>query len=99
MKKNLMLTAVLALFLSAGAYAQTQTEVYKVKPTHTPEERAAHRLEMKAKLAKMTPAERKAFKQTHREQQQARLNAMTPEQRDRVLQRREQRKALKQHAG
>lgn len=99
MNVNGMITAALALMLSVGAYAQSQTQVHKVKPRRSPEQRAAHKQEMKAKLAQMTPAERKAFKQTHREQRQDRLNAMTPEQRERFMQRREQRKALKQRQG
>lgn len=99
MKLKGMITAVLALMLSAGAYAQSQPKVHKMKPHRSPEERTAHRQEMKAKLDKMTPAERKAFKQAHRDQRQARLNAMTPEQRTRVMQRREQRKALRQREG
>lgn len=99
MKTKGMVAAVLALMLSVGAYAQTQPPVHKMKPNRTPEARAAHRQEMKAKLDKMTPAERKAFRQAHREQRQARLNAMTPEQRERFMQRREQRKALRQRQG
>lgn len=99
MKLKGMITAVLALMLSVGAYAQTQPPVHKMKPRRSPAEREAHRQEMKAKLDQMTPAERKAFKQAHREQRQARLNAMTPEQRERFMQRREQRKALKQRQG
>ena len=94
-----MITAALVLMLSVGAYAQSQTQVYKVKPHRSPAEWEAHRQKMKATLDKMTPAERKAFKQTHREQRQARLNAMTPEQRARVMQRREQRKTLKHREG
>ncbi|QJW91575.1 hypothetical protein HNV11_20420 [Spirosoma taeanense] len=99
MNVKTMVVALMALFMSAGAYAQSQTQVYKVKPRLTSEQRAARKAEMKAKLAQMTPAERKAFKQAHRQQMQARLNAMTPEQRERVMQRRREHKALKQQSG
>lgn len=97
MKAKMMVAAVLALFLSAGAYAQSQTDVSR--PRLTPEQRAARKAERKAKLAQMTPQERKAFKQAHREQRQARLNAMTPEQRERFMARKRQHKGLKQQQG
>jgi hypothetical protein len=81
MKKKLSLLAVMALFLSAGAYAQSQPHVHKAKIPLTPEERTERKADRKARLAGMTLAERKAFKQTHQAQRQARLNAMTPEKR------------------
>ena len=90
-----MMTAVAALFLSVGAYAQSQTNVLNARPRPTPEQRQARKAEHKAKLAQMTPAERKAFKQTHHQQRQARLNAMTPEKRERVMARHQQKKTLK----
>ncbi|MFD2572591.1 hypothetical protein ACFSUS_18270 [Spirosoma soli] len=99
MKAKMMLAAVMALFLSVGAFAQNQTQVYKVKPKLTPEQRETRRAEMKAKLAQMTPEERKAFRKAHREQLQARLNNMTPEQREKFMERHKQRKALKQQEG
>ena len=95
MKANFVVTAILALFVSAVAQAQSQPDVHQMKPKLSPEERVAKRIERKTQLAKMTPAERKAFKQTRREQKQARLNAMTPEKRDKVLARRQQHKAMK----
>lgn len=94
-----MLVAVAALLLSVGAYAQSQTQVYKVKPKLTPEQREAKRAEMKAKIAQMTPEERAAFKKAHREQMQARLNAMTPEQRAKFQERRRQHKAQHDQEG
>ena len=94
-----MLVTVMALCISVGAYAQTQTEVYKVKPRFTPEQREARKAERKAKLAQMTPEERKAFKQAHRERLQARINSMTPEQREQFMERKRQRKSLKQQEG
>lgn len=95
MKTKGLMTAVVALFLSVGAYAQSQTAVPNAKPRLTPEQRQARKAEHKAKLAQMTPAERKAFKQTHREQRQARLNTMTPEKRERVMARHQQHKSMK----
>lgn len=95
MKTKASVVAVLALFLSIGAYAQTQPEVHKAKIRPTPEERTARKMEHKAKMAAMTPAERKAFKQAHQAQRQARLNAMTPEQRARVEERRRLHKEIK----
>ncbi len=91
--------AVVALFLSVGAFAQSQPETPGARPRLTTEQREAKKAEMKAKLAQMTPAERKAFRQAHREQMQARLNAMTPEQRAKVLERRRQHKAHKDREG
>ena len=88
MKANTMIAAIMALFLSVGAYAQIQTDVHKARPRLSPEEWAARRTEKKMEMARMTPAERKAFKQTHRAQRQARLNAMSPEKRARVMERR-----------
>ena len=96
MKAKMMMAAVIALFMSVGAYAQSQTDVYKVKPKLTPEQREARKAERRAKLAQMTSAERKAFKQAHREQMQARLNAMTPEQRAKVMERRKHHKEMKE---
>jgi protein CpxP len=97
MKTKRIILAVLALFLSMGAFAQSQPDVHihKAKGQLTPEERTARRAEHKAKMASMTPTERKAFKQAHREQRQARLNAMTPEQRAKAEERRKLRKVGK----
>ena len=94
-KRNVL--AVLALFLSIGAYAQSQPDVHihKAKSKLTTEERTARRTEHKMKMANMTPAERKAFKQAHHDQRQARLNAMTPEQRAKAEERRKLRKESK----
>lgn len=99
MKVKAIVTAAVALMLSAGAYAQSQTEVYKVKPKRSPEEQAARKLARKDQLAKMTPEERKAFKQAHRARKQARLNVMTPERRAKVLARRQHRKMMKHREG
>lgn len=93
MKTKLCSAAVLALFLSVGA--QAQTDVHKAKMRPTPEERTARKMERKAQLAAMTPAERKAFKQAHQDQRQARLNAMTPEQRAKKVERRQTKKTIK----
>ena len=95
MKKKLCVAAVLALFLSVGAQAQSQPDVHKAKMRPTPEERTARKMERKAQLAAMSPAERKAFKQTHQDQRQARLNAMTPKQRAKKVERQQTRKAIK----
>lgn len=95
MKTKRSVLAIMALFLSMGAFAQSQPEVHKKKTLRTTEERTAHKMEHKAKLANMTPAERKAFKQAHHEKRQARLNAMTPEQRAKAEERRRLRKASK----
>jgi protein CpxP len=97
MKANRNILTVLALFLSMGAFAQSQPDVHihKAKGQLSPEERTARREAHKAKMASMTPAERKAFKQAHHDQRQARLNAMTPEQRAKAEERRKLRKAGK----
>ena len=95
MKTKLSLLAVMALFLSVGAFAQSQPHVHKAKIPMIPEEQTDRRADRKAKMAAMTPAERKAFKQTHQAQQQARLNAMTPEQRARKAERRRLHKETK----
>jgi protein CpxP len=94
-----IVVAVAALFLSVGAYAQSQPEASTGKHRLTLNERKAKRAEIKAKLAQMTPEERKAFKQAHHDRMQARLNAMTPEQRAKVLERRRQHKAQKDQEG
>ncbi len=93
MKLKLCAAAVLALFLSVGAYAQP--DVHKAKIRLAPEERAARKLDHKAQMANMTPTERKAFKQAHHNQRQARINAMTPEQRVKKEARRKTRKETK----
>lgn len=95
MKTKLCVAAVLALFVSVGAQAQSQPDAHKAKIRPTPEERTARKMERKAQLAAMTPAERKAFKQAHQDQRQARLNAMTPEQRAKKIERRQTRKTIK----
>lgn len=95
MKANLCVAAVVALFLSVGAQAQSQPDVHKARIRPTPEERTARKMERKAEVANMTPAERKAFKQTQRDQHQARLNAMTPEQRAKKEERHRLRKEIK----
>ncbi|GAB3555589.1 hypothetical protein [Spirosoma fluminis] len=97
MRANRVLMVVMTLFISAGAYAQTQGPAGRPKPT--PEQREARKAERQARLAQMTPAERKAFKQSHRERLQARLNGMTPEQRTQFMERKRQRKALKSQEG
>lgn len=84
----------MALFLSMGAFAQSQPGLQK-KNQPTPEERVARKREHKAKVASMTPDERKAFKQAHHDKRQARLNAMTPDQRAKVQERRRLRKESK----
>lgn len=95
MKTKLCGLAILALFLSVGAQAQSQPDVHKAKIRPTPEEYAAQKLDRKTQLAKMTPAERKAFKQAHHNQRQARLNAMTPKQRAKTVERQRVRKEVK----
>ncbi|MDB5242809.1 MAG: hypothetical protein JWP57_3434 [Spirosoma sp.] len=95
MKTKLSLFAIMALFLSVGAYAQSQPHVHKAKIPLTPEDQTDHKVDHKAKLAGMTPTERKAFKQTHQAQRQARLNTMTPEQRARKEERRRLHKETK----
>ncbi|GAB3503249.1 hypothetical protein GCM10027341_32060 [Spirosoma knui] len=97
MRANRVLMVVMTVFISAGAYAQTQP--HAVRPKLTPEQREARKAERQAKLAQMTPAERKAFKLSHRDRVQARLNAMTPEQRAQFMERKRQRKALKSQEG
>ena len=94
MKTKCSMLALMALFLSMGAFAQSQPSVQK-KSQLTPEERVARKMEHKAKLAGMTPAERKAFKQAHHDKRQARLNAMTPDQRAKAEERRRLRKESK----
>lgn len=95
MKMNPCAAAILAVFVSVGAQAQSQPDVHKAKMRPTPEERTARKMERKAQLAAMTPAERQAFKQAHQAQRQARLNAMTPEQRAKKVERRQTKKTIK----
>jgi hypothetical protein len=95
MKTKLSLLAVMALFLSAGTFAQSQPDMHIAKIPLTPEKQTERKANRKARLASMTPAERRAFKQTHQAQRQARLNAMTPEQRARKQERRRLHKEIK----
>lgn len=90
MKANAVIAALIALFLSVDAYAQSQPDVYKRKPRRSPEEWAARRTEKKLKMKDMTRSERKAYKKAHRKRQKARLAAMSPEKRARVIERRRQ---------
>ena len=81
MKIRFLAAVIVATFMSAGAFAQTE------KPHLTKEERMAKRDEMKTKLAAMTPAERKAFKETQRDKMREKLATMTPEQREKAKER------------
>jgi len=81
MKTRFLAAVIVATFISASAFAQTE------KPRLSKEERVARREEMKAKLAAMTPEERKAFKETQREKIKEKLASMTPEQREKAKER------------
>lgn len=88
MKIRLSAAAIIAVFVSVSAFAQTTT------PSATPpvgnpkrltkEERMARRQEMKATLADMTPEERKAFKEARRGKLREKWDNMTPEQREKA---------------
>ena len=88
-----MSAVAVALMVSAGAFAQDQPHVHKMKADRSPEVMEARKMARKDSLAKMTPTERKAFKQANRQKREARLNAMTPEQRAKMEARR------KEHSG
>jgi hypothetical protein len=88
--KARVIVAIVALFVSIGAYAQP-LDLRRAKPRLSPEEWAAKRTERKMQKAHMSKAERKAYKRAHRERRQAHLNAMTPEKRARFMERRRQR--------
>lgn len=86
MKTRFFAAAILATFMSIGAYAQTAQQSTD-KPRLTKEERVARREEMKAKLAAMSPEERKAFKEAQREKLKEKWASMTPEQREKAKER------------
>ncbi|GAB3890185.1 hypothetical protein [Spirosoma agri] len=93
MNTRRVIVALVALFLSIGAYAQDQTAAPKGKPRLTIEERKAKQAAMKAKLAQMSPEERSTFRKAHHERMQTQLKAMTPEQRATFVERRRHHKA------
>ncbi|MBO0949587.1 hypothetical protein [Fibrella forsythiae] len=81
MRTRFLAASIIAVFISAGAFAQTE------KPHLSKEERVARREEMKAKLAAMSPEERKAFKESQREKLKEKMANMTPDQREKVKER------------
>ena len=86
MKTRFLAAAIVATFMSVGAFAQTAQHATD-KPHLTKEERVARREEMKAKLAAMSPDERKAFKETQREKMKEKWAGMTPDQREKAKER------------
>ena len=88
MKTRSLAAAIIAAFVSFGAFAQS-TPSPTGPPTGdfkhlTKGQRMARRQEMKAALAGMTPEERSAFKESHRAKLQEKWAGMTPEQREKA---------------